>query len=69
MLLDRPKEDIARDLLDQAARSYGPERAEALRTEIDRVAEWISLIAPLRLEIDADEPDFATAPAGQGEGN
>ncbi|MGE5620440.1 MAG: hypothetical protein ACM3US_14435 [Sphingomonadaceae bacterium] len=67
MLLDRPKEEIARDLFEHASRAYGPERAETLRTEIDRVADWISLIAPIRLEIDADEPDFVVAPAGQGE--
>ncbi len=69
MLLDRPKEEIARDLLEQATKVYGHARAEELRTEIDKVAGWLSLIAPHRLEIDADEPDFVVAPARQGEGS
>ncbi len=67
MLLDRPKEEIARDLLEQATKFYGVERAGALKTEIDRVAGWISLIAPQHLEIDGDEPDFVVAPDAQGE--
>lgn len=68
MLLDRPKEEIARDLLEQATGFYGPERAEVLRAEIDKVAGWISLIAPHQLELDGDEPDFAIAPAVRKEG-
>lgn len=69
MLLDRPKEELARDLLEQATKHYGPERAQALQKEIDRVAGWLSLIAPHRLPIDGDEPDFLVAPQAEGEGN
>jgi len=62
MLLDRPKEEIARDLAEQAAKFFGPERAAELEKEIDRVAGWLALIAPHRLDIDGDEPDFLVAP-------
>ncbi len=69
MLLDRPREELARDLLEQATKFYGAGRAEELRKEIDRVSEWMALIAPHRLEIDADEPDFLVAPDAEGEDN
>ena len=47
MLLDRPKEELARDLREQAVKFYGPERAEELEKEIDRVVGWLALIAAL----------------------
>lgn len=68
MLLDRPKEEIVRDLTEQAVKAWGPERAEALKLEIGKVADWISLIAPNRLELESDEPDFLVAPAMEWEG-
>lgn len=67
MLLDRPKEELARDLKEQAVKFYGPKRAEELEKEIERVSSWLALIAPHRLEIDSDEPDFLVAPHAEGE--
>lgn len=68
MLLDRPKDEIARDLLTQAANNWGAGRAEALRRQIEEVAGWLSLIAACRLEIDGEEPDFLVAPPVGSEG-
>lgn len=68
MLLDRSKEEIARDLMEQAARTWGAERAEALRSQIDDTAESLSLIGRHALAIDGEEPDFLVAPAVRWEG-
>ncbi len=69
MLLDRPKEELSRDLMEQATKFYGPDRAEELRKEIERVSGWLYLIAPHRLRIDGDEPDFVVAPHAEAEGD
>ena len=68
VVLDRSREEIARDLTEQAEKTWGPERAAALREEIDKVADWISLIAPEKADLEGDEPDFLVAPASEREG-
>ncbi len=68
VVLDRSREEIARDLTEQAEKTWGTERAAALRAEIDKVADWISLIAPEKADLEGDEPDFLVAPAGGWEG-
>lgn len=63
MLLDRSKEEIARELLARATECWGAERAEDLRKPIEDAATSLSLIARYTLELDGDEPDFLVAPA------
>ncbi len=63
MLFDRPKTEITRELTEQARQTWGQQRTNALQVEIGKVANWISLIAPYQLEMEADEPDFLVAPA------
>ncbi len=67
-MIGRSKEEIARDLREQAEKNYGPERAEALRGAIEDTARNLSLIMGQALPIDGDEPDFLVAPATK-EGN
>ncbi len=62
MRIDRSKEEIARDMLDAAARIWGPEHAEALHSEIDGCADHLSRIGRYVLPLDDDEPDFLVAP-------
>ena len=62
MRIDRSKEEIARDMLDAAAKIWGPEHAEALRSEIDGCADHLSRIGKYELPLDDDEPDFLVAP-------
>ena len=66
-MLNRSREEIARDLTEDAKRVWGPERAAALKAEIDKVAGWISIIVPKQLELESDEPDYLVAPAAMGE--
>jgi hypothetical protein len=63
MILSSSKEQVGRDLFDEAVRYWGAERAEALRADIDRAAAWLALISQYEVGIDADEPDFLVAPA------
>lgn len=67
MMLNRSKEEIARDLTEEATRVWGPERAAAMKAEINKVADWISLVAPHQLDLEADEADYLVAPAIVGE--
>ncbi len=67
MILNRSREEIARDLTEKAIRVWGPERAAALKSEIDKVADWISLVVPQPLALEADEPDYLVAPVTKGE--
>lgn len=62
-MLNRSKEEIARDLTEAAEKVWGPERATALKAEIDKVADWVSLVTPQSLDLEADEPDYLVAPA------
>jgi hypothetical protein len=66
MLLSGSKEQVERDLFDEAVRYWGAERAEALRSDVDKVASWLALISQYDIEMDADEPDFLVAPALEG---
>lgn len=61
MMPSRSKEEIARDLAEEARRVWGTERAAALKAEIDKVADWISLVAPQQLDLESDEPDYLVA--------
>ena len=67
MRIDRPKDEIARDMLEAAAKIWGPEHAEALRSEIDSCADHLSRIGRYVLPLDDDEPDFLVAPRLEGE--
>ncbi len=67
MRIDRSKEEIAGDMLDAAAKIWGPEHAQALRSEIDGCADHLSRIGRYELPLDDDEPDFLVAPCLDGE--
>lgn len=62
-MLNRSKEEIARDLVAQATRTWGTDRVDALRGQIEETADWLSAVGSHRLEIDGDEPDFLVDPA------
>ncbi len=67
MLLDRSKEEIARDLLAQAERAWGAGRAEALRAQIDESAEALARIGAYPVALDGDQPDYLAPMATRGE--
>ena len=50
-------------MLEQAARLYGPARAEDLRKQIEETAESLSALSRFGLELDGEEPDFLVSPA------
>lgn len=62
MLLSDSKQQVERDLFDDAVRAWGPDRAEELRADIGKVAGWLALISKYEIAIEADEPDFLVAP-------
>ncbi len=62
MRIDRSKEEIAQDLTAAAVKTWGADRAEALRGEIETHARHLSIIGKYNLPLDADEPDFVVAP-------
>ncbi len=62
MRIDRPKDEIARDMMEAAAKIWGPEHAETLRAEIDSCSDHLSRIGKYVLPLDTDEPDFLVAP-------
>jgi hypothetical protein len=63
MLLDRSKEEIVRELAEQAAKAYGPERATALSREIEKAAGWLALVGSQPIDPRGEEPDCMFAPA------
>ena len=67
MRIDRSKDEIARDMLDAAAKIWGAEHVETLRSEIDGCADHLSLIGRYVLPLDGDEPDFLVASCPGGE--
>lgn len=68
MRIDRPREEIAQDLMAAAVKVWGAEKAAELRSEIDTHARHLSLIGKYDLPLDADEPDFIVAPYPEVEG-
>jgi hypothetical protein len=67
MLLDRSKEEIARDLLARATAAWGAERTEELRAQIDETAGWLATVGRYPVKLEGDEPDFLVAPATREE--
>jgi hypothetical protein len=63
MLLDRSKEELIRELTEQAAKAYGPERAAALGMEIDKAAGWLVMVGSEPIDPRGEEPDYMFAPA------
>ncbi len=63
MLLNRSKEEIVRDLTEQASKAYGPERAAALSKEIEKAAGWLVLVGSEPIDPRGEEPDYMFAPA------
>jgi hypothetical protein len=61
MRLDRPKEEIERELLERARETWGEGRAEALRAQIRDAAGWMATLGEHRLGIHDEEPDFLVA--------
>ena len=66
MLLDRSKEEIARELAEQATKAYGPKRAAALSREIEKAAGWLALVGSQPIDPRGEEPDYMFAPAEGG---
>lgn len=62
MRIDRTGEEIARDLTAAASKTWGSERADALKNEIETHAKHLSLVGRYDLPLDGDEPDFLVAP-------
>ena len=48
MRLNRSRDEIERDLLEQARETWGDQRVDALRHQIHEAAGWISLVGKLR---------------------
>jgi hypothetical protein len=67
MRIDRPKDAIARDMLESASKIWGVEHAESLRAEIEGSAGHLSRVGKYVLPLDGDEPDFLIAPLFDGE--
>ena len=66
MLPNRPKEEIDRDLTEQATKMWGAERAKALKGQIAETAGWLAQIAAYPVAFDGDEPDFLAPPPETG---
>lgn len=67
-MLDRSKDEIARDILERGARLWGSERAEAMKEDAEKIAESVAVIMKRSLPLDGAEPDFLVAPAQTREG-